>query len=73
MVAEAIEDAAGRGAGYAAVTAAYRDVGTSTVTVEDDGRSRTSSMTAIADRGRGHSGGILTVEPTRLGVEIPCG
>ena len=71
MVAEAIEDAAGRGAGYAAVTAAYRD-GYLTVTVEDDGRSRTSSMTAIADR-VGALGGILTVEPTRLGVEIPCG
>jgi signal transduction histidine kinase len=71
MVAEAIEDAAGRGAGYAAVTAAYRD-GYLTVTVEDDGRSRTSSMTAIGDR-VGALGGILTVEPTRLGVEIPCG
>ena len=71
MVAEAIEDAAGRGAGYAAVTAAYRD-GNLTVTVEDDGRSRTSSMTAIANR-VGALGGILTVEPTRLGVEIPCG
>ena len=71
MVAEAIEDAAGRGAGYAAVTAAYRD-GYLTVTVEDNGRSRTSSMTAIADR-VGALGGILTVEPTRLGVEIPCG
>ena len=70
-VAEAIEDAAGRDAGYAAVTAAYRD-GCLTVTVEDDGRSRTSSMTAIADR-IGALGGILTVEPTRLGVEIPCG
>ncbi len=71
MVAEAIEDAAGRGAGYATVSAAYRD-GYLTVTVEDDGRSRTSSMTAIADR-VGALGGILTVEPTRLGVEIPCG
>ena len=70
-VAEAIEDAAGRGAGYAAVTVAYRD-GYLAVTVEDDGRSRTSSMTAIADR-VGALGGILTVEPTRLGVEIPCG
>ena len=71
MVAEAIEDAAGRGAGYAAVTVAYRD-GYLAVTVEDDGRSRTSSMTAIADR-VGALGGVLTVEPTWLGVEIPCG
>jgi signal transduction histidine kinase len=71
VVAEAIEDAAGRGASYAAVTAAYRD-GRLTVTVEDDGQSRSASMTEIADRA-GALGGILTVEPTRLGVEIPCG
>jgi signal transduction histidine kinase len=71
MVAEAIEDAAGRGAGYAAVTVVHRD-GRLTVTVEDDGQGRTSSMTGIADR-VGALGGILTVEPTRLGVEIPCG
>jgi signal transduction histidine kinase len=71
MVAEAIEDAAGRGAGYAAVTAAYRD-GRLTVTVEDDGQARSASLTEIADRA-GALGGILTVEPTRLGVEIPCG
>jgi len=71
VVAEAIEDAAGRGAGYAAVTAAYRD-GRLTVTVEDDGQARSASMTEIADRA-GALGGILTVEPTRLGVEIPCG
>jgi signal transduction histidine kinase len=71
IVAEAIEDAAGRGAGYAAVTAAYRD-GRLTVTVEDDGQGRSASMTEIADR-VGALGGILTVEPTRLGVEIPCG
>jgi signal transduction histidine kinase len=71
VVAEAIEDAAGRGAGYAAVTAAYRD-GRLTVTVEDDGQARSASLTEIADRA-GALGGILTVEPTRLGVEIPCG
>ena len=71
MVAGAIEDAAGRGAGYAAVTAAHRD-GRLTVTVEDDGQGRSASMTEIADR-VGALGGILTVEPTRLGVDIPCG
>jgi signal transduction histidine kinase len=71
MVAEAIEDAAGRGARYAAVTTAHRD-GRLTVTVEDDGQGRSASMTEIADR-VGALGGILTVEPTRLGVEIPCG
>jgi signal transduction histidine kinase len=71
MVAEAIEDAAGRGAGYAAVTAAHRD-GRLTVTVEDDGQGRSAPMTGIADR-VGALGGILTVEPTWMGVEIPCG
>jgi hypothetical protein len=29
-------------------------------------------MAEIADR-VGALGGILTIEPTRLGVEIPCG
>ena len=71
MVAEAIEDAAGRGAGYAAVTVAHLD-GRLTVTVEDDGQCRSASMTEIADR-VGALGGILTVEPTWMGVEIPCG
>ena len=71
MVAEAIEDAAGRGAGYAAVTVAHLD-GRLTVTVEDDGQCRSASMTEIADR-IGALGGILTVEPTWMGVEIPCG
>ena len=71
MVAEAIEDAAGRGTGYAAVTVAHLD-GRLTVTVEDDGQCRSASMTEIADR-VGALGGILTVEPTWMGVEIPCG
>ena len=71
MVAEAIEDAAGRGAGYAAVTVAHLD-GRLTVTVEDDGQCRSASMTEIADR-VGALGGILTVELTWMGVEIPCG
>ena len=71
MVAEAIEDAAGRGAGYAAVTVSHLD-GRLTVTVEDDGQCRSASMTEIADR-VGALGGILTVEPTWMGVEIPCG
>ena len=68
---EVIEDAAGRGAGYAAVTAAHRD-GRLTVTVENDGQGRSVSMTEIADR-VGALDGILTVEPTWMGVEIPCG
>jgi hypothetical protein len=65
------EDAAGRGAGYAAVAAPHRD-GRLTVTVENDGQGRSVSMTEIADR-VGALDGILTVEPTWMGVEIPCG
>jgi signal transduction histidine kinase len=71
MVAEAIQDAAGRGAGYAAVTVAHRD-GRLTVTVEDDGQGRTSPMSGIADR-VGALDGILTIEPTWMGAQIPCG
>jgi signal transduction histidine kinase len=71
MVAEAIEDAAGRGAGYAAVTVAHRD-GRLTVTVKDDGQGRTSPMNGIADR-VGALDGILTIEPTWMGAQIPCG
>jgi signal transduction histidine kinase len=71
MVAGAIQDAAGRGAAYAAVTAAHRD-GRLTVTVEDDGQDRSAAMTEIADR-VGALGGVLTVGPTWMGVEIPCG
>jgi signal transduction histidine kinase len=71
LVTDAIEDAAGRGAGYAAVTVAHRD-GRLTVTVEDDGQGRTSPMAEIADR-VGALDGILTVEPTWMGAQIPCG
>jgi signal transduction histidine kinase len=71
LVTEAIEDAAGRGASYAAVTVSHRD-GQLDVTVEDDGRGRASAMTEIADR-VGALGGSLTVEPTRMGAQIPCG
>ena len=69
MVAGAVEDAAGRGEGYATVTAAHRD-GRLTVTVEDDGQGRSASMTEIADR-VGALGGILTVEPTWIGGGDP--
>ena len=70
VVAEALEDAAGRSAGYAAVSAVAED-GRLVVTVEDDGRERTSSMVQVADR-VGAVGGTLTVEPTRVRAEIPC-
>jgi signal transduction histidine kinase len=71
LVAEALDDAAGRGASHAAVSA-VRDGGRLVVTVQDDGTNRTSSMVQLADR-IGALGGRLTVEPTRLLAELPCG
>jgi signal transduction histidine kinase len=70
VVAEAIEDAAGRGAGHAAVRAVQEDARL-VVTVEDDGSERTSSMVHVADR-VGAVGGSLIVEPMRVRAEIPC-
>jgi signal transduction histidine kinase len=70
VVAEALEDAAGRGAGYAAVSAVQED-GRLVVTVEDDGSERTSSMVQVADR-VGAVGGSLIVEPRTIRAEIPC-
>ncbi len=71
LVTEAVEDAAGRSASYAAVSVSHRD-GRLTVTVEDDGRDRISPMAEIADR-VGALDGILTVKPTWMGAQIPCG
>jgi signal transduction histidine kinase len=70
LVAEALQDAAGRGASHAVVSVA-RDVGRLVVTVEDDGTDRTSPMVQLADR-VGALEGELTVEPTRLRAELPC-
>jgi signal transduction histidine kinase len=70
LVAEAIEDAAGRGAGHAAVEAAHED-GRLVVTVDDDGSPRTASMVRVADR-VGAVGGTLSLESTRIRAEIPC-
>jgi hypothetical protein len=60
---------AGRRHPEAVETAAYLLV---TVTVEDDGRDRTSPMPEIADR-VGALDGILTVKPTWMGAQIPRG
>jgi signal transduction histidine kinase len=70
LVAEALQDAAGRGASHAVVSVA-RDVGRLVVTVEDDGTDRTSPMVQLADR-VGALEGRLTVEPTRLRAELSC-
>jgi signal transduction histidine kinase len=70
VVAEAIDDAARRGASYAAVSAS-RHVERLVVEVEDDGSERSSTMIHLADR-VGAVGGRLGVEPTTLRAEIPC-
>jgi signal transduction histidine kinase len=70
VVAEAIADAARRGAGYAAVSA-LRDEELLVVEVEDDGSERTSALVHLTDR-VGALGGRLEVEPKRLRAEIPC-
>lgn len=70
MVAEALQDAAGRGASHAAVTA-MQDGARLVVTVQDDGTARTSAMVPQADRA-GALDGRLAVEPTRLRAELPC-
>jgi signal transduction histidine kinase len=71
LVAEALQDAAGRDASHATVSVA-RDGGRLVVTVEDDGTDRTSAMVQLTDR-VGALDGQLAVEPTRLRAELPCG
>ena len=71
VVAEAIGDAARRGASQTVVTALREDERLG-VTVEDNGRERTSTMIHLADR-VGAIGGRLEVAPTTLRAEIPCG
>lgn len=70
VVAEATDDAARRGATYAAVSAPRHDERL-VVTVEDDGSARTTTMIHLADR-VGAVGGHLEVEPTAVRAEIPC-
>jgi signal transduction histidine kinase len=70
VVAEAIDDAARRGANYAVVSALREDERLA-VEVQDDGSERTSRMIHLADR-VGAIGGRLEVEPTTLRAEIPC-
>jgi signal transduction histidine kinase len=71
LVAEALDDAAGRGASQALV-GTFQDGGRLMVMVEDDGSDRTAAMIQLADR-VGALDGQLAVEPTRLRAELPCG
>jgi signal transduction histidine kinase len=68
--AEAVEDAASRSAGYAAISVVEAD-GSLCISVEDNGMSRSSSMVPVADR-VGAVGGTLGVQPTSLRAEFPC-
>ena len=70
LVAEALQDAARRGASHTTVNV-VRDGGRLVVTVDDDGSHRTSAMVGLADR-VGALDGQLMVEPTRLRAELPC-
>ena len=70
LVAEALDDAAGRDASHAAVSA-MQDGGRLVVTVHDDGTDRTAAMVQLADR-VGALDGQLAVEPRRLRAEFPC-
>jgi signal transduction histidine kinase len=69
-VAEAIGDAARRGADRAAVTVAHEGRRL-VVTVEDDGTDRDSPMVTLADR-VGALGGSLFIRETVCRAEIPC-
>ena len=70
VVAEAIEDAAGRGSSY--VTLSLLRAGDRlVVSVQDDGSERTHPMVHLADR-VGALGGSLDVEPTKVRAEVPC-
>jgi signal transduction histidine kinase len=69
-VAEALTDAARRGAGQAAVSVAHEG-GRLVVTVEDNGPGDASPMVAAADR-VGALGGSLSTGPALCRAEIPC-
>jgi signal transduction histidine kinase len=69
-VAEAVEDAAERGATVAAVDV-VREGRRLFVTVEDDGAERDAQLLHLADR-IGALGGSLDVGATTLRAEIPC-
>jgi signal transduction histidine kinase len=69
--AEALDDAARRGAGHAAVSIS-QEGGWLVVTVEDDGPGDASRMVAVADR-VGALGGSLSTGRAVCRAEIPCG
>jgi signal transduction histidine kinase len=71
LVAEGLDDAAHRDASQVTVDLVPEGEWLM-ITVEDDGTNRTSTFLEIADR-TGALGGRLSIEPTRLRAELPCG
>jgi signal transduction histidine kinase len=69
-VAEAIDDAARRGAPFVSVRVHYAD-GRLSITASDEGRPRTDHLPHLADR-VGALGGSLELGDTSLRVELPC-
>ena len=69
-VAEAIEDAARRGASFLSVRVHSAD-GRLSITVQDEGRPRSHDLPQLADR-VGALGGTLELGDTTLRAEIPC-
>jgi signal transduction histidine kinase len=69
-VAEAVDDAARRGADRAAVTVDHEG-GQLVVTVEDNGTGRDAPMVTLTDR-VGALGGTLFIKETVCRAEIPC-
>jgi signal transduction histidine kinase len=69
-VAEAVDDAARRGADRAAVTVTHEG-GQLVVTVEDNGTGRDAPMVTLTDR-VGALGGSLYLKETVCRAEIPC-
>ena len=70
VVAEAVADAAQRGAGYVLVEL-QQDDGRLVVHVEDDGSERISRLTHVTDR-VGALGGEVSIERSTLRAELPC-
>ena len=69
-VAEAVDDAAGRGATFIAVSILF-DEGAVAITTRDDGRDRASPLTHLGDR-VGAIGGAISARAKTLKVRIPC-
>jgi glucose-6-phosphate-specific signal transduction histidine kinase len=71
LIAEGLDDAVHRDASHVTVGIVQHGEWLM-ITIEDDGSNRTSEYVEVADR-IGALGGRLSVEPTGLRAELPCG